>query len=50
MNYDDMVTGMNITVLENSHFTSIPEPASAFLMAAGLLGIGRVRRRRIKPD
>jgi hypothetical protein len=46
---DIAFSGANITVLENSHFSSVPEPVSAYLMAAGL-GLGLVRRRRINPS
>jgi hypothetical protein len=46
---DIAFSGANITVLENSHFTSVPEPALASLMAAALLGLGLVRHRRNKP-
>lgn len=46
---DIAFSGANITVLENSHFTSVPEPALTSLTAAGLLAIGLVRRRRNKP-
>jgi len=46
---DIAFSGANITVLENSYFSSVPEPVLASLMAAALLGFGLVHRRPNKP-
>jgi hypothetical protein len=43
---DIALNGANVTAFENSHFASVvPEPALAPLLAAGLLGLGLLRRR-----